>query len=162
VFLRGQIGPCPKWMAELDLTAETAAIEEKWIRTGKMLSWYMVPSGFRLIGPKFLGVGEEHGLSLWFYTFPDIERFKEWALGAPEHIALHTKMVDAMKAGLAASARAGQAPLPSYSFHGTDDPNADIPAIRAELREMYRKIETMEWANMPPGSIQVMMLGDAG
>ena len=68
MFLRGQIGPCPKWMAELDLTAETAAIEEKWIRTGKMLSWYMVPSGFRLIGPKFLGVGEEHGLSLWFYT----------------------------------------------------------------------------------------------
>jgi hypothetical protein len=28
MFMRGQIGPCPKWMAELDLTAETAAIEE--------------------------------------------------------------------------------------------------------------------------------------
>jgi hypothetical protein len=140
-------------MADLDLTKETAAIEEKWIETGKMLSWYMVPSGFRIIGPKFLGVGEDKGLSLWFYTFPDMERFKEWALGAAEHVALHTKMVNAMKA-------AGQPPSPSYSFHATDDPNADIPAIRAELREMYQKIEKMAWANMPPGSIQVMMLGD--
>jgi hypothetical protein len=160
MFMRGQIGPCPKWMAELDLTKETAAIEEKWIKTGKMLSWYMVPSGFRIIGPKFLGVSEDQGLTLRFYTFPDLERFKEWALGAPEHIALHTKMVSAMKAAVMAAAKAGQPPPPSYSFHAADDPNADIPAIRAELREMYRRIEALERANMPPGSIQVMMLGD--
>jgi hypothetical protein len=147
-------------MAELDLTEETAAIEEKWIKTGKMLSWYMVPSGFRIIGPKLQGVGEEQGLTLWFYTFPDLERFKEWALGAPEHIALHTKMVDAMKAAVRDSLAAGQRPLPSYSFHATDDPTADIPAIRAELRAMYQRIEKMEWANMPPGTIQIMMLGD--
>jgi hypothetical protein len=35
----------------------------------------------------------------------------------------------------------------------TDDPNGDIPVIGAELREMYQKIETFAWANMPPGSI---------
>lgn len=160
MFMRGQIGPCPKWLGELDLTKETAAIEEKWIKTGKMLSWYMLPSGFRIIGPKFQGVSEEQGLTLWFYTFPDFERFKEWALGAPEHIALHTKMVSAMKAAVKASAATGQPPLPSYSFHATDDPNTDIPALRAELKEMYKEIEKTEWANMPPGSIQLMMLGD--
>ena len=158
--MRGLMGPCPKWMAELDLTKETAAIEEKWIKTGKMLSWYMLPSGFRIIGPKFQGVSEEHGLTLWLYTFPDLERFKEWALGAPEHIALHTKMVSAMKAAIKASVATGQPSLPSYSFHATDDPKADIPAIRAELKEMYRQIEKTEWADMPPGSIQMMMLGD--
>jgi hypothetical protein len=145
-------------MAELDLAKETAAIQEKWIKTGKMLSWFMVPSGFRIIGPKLQGVGEDQGLTLWFYTFPDLARFKEWALGAPEHIALHTKMVNAMKA--AAKASAGKLPPPSYSFHATDDPKADIGAIRAELKDMYRQIEKMAWANMPPGSIQVMMLGD--
>jgi hypothetical protein len=105
-------------------------------------------------------VGEAEGLTLWFYTFPDLERFKEWALGAPEHVALHTKMVTAMKAGARASVGSGQPPLPSYSFHATDDPNADIQAIRAELRDMYQKIETMDWADMPTGSIQLMMLGD--
>jgi hypothetical protein len=81
-------------------------------------------------------------------------------LGAPGHIALHTKMVTAMKAAAMTSAKAGQAPLPSYSFHATDDADADIPALRAELREMYQRIEKMDWGNMPPGSIQVMMLGD--
>ena len=117
-------------------TKEVAAIEENWIKTGKMLDWQMLSSGF--------------------YTFPDLERFKEWALGAPEHIALHTKIVSAMKA----SVQADERPLPSYSFHATDDPNADIPAIRAELKEMYRKIEKTDWVNMPPGSVQIMMLGD--
>ena len=159
MFMRGQIGPCPKWMADLDLTKETEAIQEKWIKTGKMLSWEMLPSGFRIIGPKFLGVGEEQGLTLWFYTFPDLARFKEWALGAPEHVALHTKMIGAMKAA-AASAQTDSQPLPSYSFHATDDPNVDIHAIRAELKEMYREIEKTDWANMPPGSIEIMMLGD--
>ena len=38
MFMRGQIGPCPEWMAALDLTKEVAAIEEKWIKTGKMIS----------------------------------------------------------------------------------------------------------------------------
>lgn len=155
--MRGQIGPCPKWMAEFRCnTKEVAAIEENWIKTGKMLDWQMLSSGFRIIGPKFQGVGEDQGLTLWFYTFPDLERFKEWALGAPEHIALHTKIVSAMKA----SVQADERPLPSYSFHATDDPNADIPAIRAELKEMYRKIEKTDWVNMPPGSVQIMMLGD--
>jgi hypothetical protein len=97
---------------------------------------------------------------LWFYTFPDFERFKEWALGAPKHIALHTKLVRAMKAALEASSEAGQSPLPSYSFHATDDPNADIRAMRAELKEIYREIEKMDWAEAPPGSVQMMMLGD--
>ena len=159
MFMRGQIGPCPKWMAQLDVTEEVAAIEEKWIKTGKMISWQMLPGGLRIIGPKFLGVGEDQGLTLWFYTFPDLERFKEWALGAPEHVALHTKIVNAMKVALKASAAAGQPPPPSYSFHATDDPNADIGAIRAELRELYRKIEKTDWVNMPPGNVQIMMLG---
>jgi hypothetical protein len=144
-------------MAELDVTAETTAIEEKWIKPGKMLSWNMLPSGFRIIGPKFLGSGEGQNLTLWFYTFPDFARFREWALGAPEHVALHTKIVNAMKASIGP---ASEPPLPSYSFHATDDPSANIPAIRAELREMYQMIEKSEWANMPPGSIQIMMLGD--
>jgi hypothetical protein len=156
MFLRGQLGPCPKWMAELDVKKEAAAIEEKWIKTGKMLSWNMFSTGFRVVGPKLQGAGEEHGLTLWLYTFPDMARFKEWALGAPEHIALHTKVVNGMKA----TAKSNQPPLPSYAFHATDDPNADIQAIHAELREMYQRIEKMEWANMPPGSIQLMMLGD--
>lgn len=155
MFLRGQIGPCPKWMAALDVTEEKAAVEEKWIKTGKMLSWNMFP-GLPVIGPKFLGAGEDQRLTFWFYTFPDLAMFKEWALGAPEHIALHTKVVRAMKAAVGS----GEAPLPTYSFHATDDPSADIPAIRAELREMYRKIEKADWAGAPPGSIQIMMLRD--
>jgi hypothetical protein len=158
VFMRGQMGPCPNWMAKLDLTQEVAAIEKNWIKTGKMLQWNMLPSGFRIIGPEFQGVGEDQDLTLWFYTFPDLELFKEWALGAPEHIALHTKIVTAMKG----SVQAGERPLPSYSFHATDDPNADIAAIRAELREMYRQIEQTDWVNMPAGSVQIMMLGDHG
>jgi hypothetical protein len=146
---------CPKWMAELDMTAETAAIEEKWIQTGKMLSWYMGPVRVSYHGPRLQGVGEDQGLTLWFYTFPDLERFKEWASGAPEHIALHTKMVNAMKAAVRDSLAAAELLVPCDG-----DPTADIPAIRAELREMYQRIEKMDWANMPPGSIQVMMLGD--
>ena len=57
--MRGQMGPCPNWMAKLDLTKEVAAIEENWIKTGKMLQWNMLPSGFRIIGPKFQRVGED-------------------------------------------------------------------------------------------------------
>ena len=34
--------------------------------------------------------------------------------------------------------------------------NADIPAIRAALREMYQRIEKMDWADMLVGSIQTM------
>jgi hypothetical protein len=121
MFMRGQMGPCPQWLAGLDCADEVAAIQENWIDTGKMLSWQMMPGGFRIIGPKFLGSGEDDRLTLWFYTFPTLELFKEWALGAPEHVALHTKMVDAINA-------ADGPPLPMYSVHGTDDPNADIPS----------------------------------
>ena len=73
-----------------------------------------------------------HNMTLWFYTFPDLARFKESALGAPEHIAIHTKVLNGLKAG--------QLPLPAYNFHATNDAHADIQAIRAELREMYRTI----------------------
>lgn len=38
MFMRGQIGPCPQWMAQLDVADEVAAIEENWIKPGKMLS----------------------------------------------------------------------------------------------------------------------------
>jgi hypothetical protein len=27
-------------------------------------------------------------------------------------------------------------------------------------KAMYRKIEKTDWVNMPPGSVQIMMLGD--
>ena len=98
-------------------------------------------------------MGEENDLTLWFYTFPELARFKEWALAAPEHIALHTKVLTGIKP-------AGQPPPPAVSFHATYDPTADTRAIRAELREMYQRIEKMPWAGVPPGSIQIMMLGD--
>lgn len=60
-------------------------------------------------------------------------------------------MVEAIKAADAAN-------TPMYSFHATDDPDADINAIRAELKEMYRQIEQTDWVNMPAGSVQMMML----
>lgn len=152
MFMRGQMGPCPQWLADLDCAAEVAAIQEKWIDTGKMLSWNMIPGGFRIIGPEFLGSGDDDRLTLWFYTFPTLELFKEWALGAPEHVALHTKMIQGIKS-------AGTPP-PMYSFHATDDPDADVAAIRAELTEMYKQIEASDWVNMPAGSVRLMMLGD--
>lgn len=155
MFMRAQIGPCPKWMAETDFSKEIASVEEKWIKTGKMISFQLLPpGGFRMIGPKFMGMGEQEGLTLWSYTFPDFERFREWAIGAPEHIAMHTKLIGAMKAS------GHQKPLPGYSFHATDDPNADIAAIRAELKKMYQQIEKTDWAGVPAGMIQLMMLGD--
>jgi hypothetical protein len=162
MFMRGQIGPCPQWMAEMDIAEEVAAIEENWVKPGKMLSWQSFADGFPIIGPKFLGVGEDDGLTLWFYTFPTFALFKEWALGAPEHVALHTKMMRTMKEAMAA---AGDDPgsfkmLPSYSFHATDAPRDQIPAMRAELREMYQQIEATDWAGSPPGAVQLMMLGD--
>ena len=55
MLLRGQLGPCPKWLAALDTKQEMAAIEENWIKTGKMLSWNMFQSGLRVIGPSFRG-----------------------------------------------------------------------------------------------------------
>ncbi|EFV13827.1 hypothetical protein [Segniliparus rugosus] len=152
MFMRGQMGPCPQWLAELDVADEVAAIEERWIKPGKMLSWNMMPGGLRIIGPKFLGAGDDERLTLWFYTFPTLELFKEWALGAPEHVALHTKIVAAIAAA--------DAPPPMYNFHATDDPDVDIPAIRAELKAMYQQIERTDWANMPSGSVQLMMLGE--
>ena len=164
MFMRGQIGPCPQWLAELDVSKEVAAIKENWIKTGKMLSWQNFSDGFPIIGPKFLGVGEDQGLTLWFYTFPNLELFKEWALGAPEHVALHTKLLEAMKAAAQAAGDGEQAQpisvLPSYSLHATDAPREQIPAIRAELRELYRQIENTDWVGVPPGAIQLMMLGD--
>jgi hypothetical protein len=160
MFLRGQIGPCPQWLAELDVSAEVAAIEKNWIETGKMLSWHNVSDGFPIIGPKMLGVGEEQGLTLWFYTFPTFELFKEWALGAPEHVAMHTKLSEAMKAQAGDGEVQPTNLLPSHSFHATDAPREQIPAMRAELREMYKQIEASDWAGVPPGAVQLMMLGD--
>jgi hypothetical protein len=52
MFLRGQIGPCPQWLAELDCAAEFAAIEDNWIKPGKMLSFYNIPFGLSMIGPR--------------------------------------------------------------------------------------------------------------
>lgn len=163
MFLRGQIGPCPRWMLELDISKEVAAIEENWIKTGKMLSWHNMSDGFAMIGPKFEGVSEDQGLTLWFYTFPDLELFKEWALGAPEHVALHTKLLEALEAAAQAEGSEARQPirvLPSYSFHATDARRDQIPAIRAELRELYRQIEKTDWVGVPPGTIQLTMLGD--
>jgi hypothetical protein len=149
-------------MAEMDTSKEVAAIEENWIKPGKMLSWHNFADGFPIIGPTFLGSGEDQGLTLWFYTFPTFELFKEWALGAPEHVALHTKLMCTMQAAMAAgSGDAGAiSVLPSYSFHATDAPREQIPAMRAELREMYQQIEATDWAGVPPGAVQLMMLGD--
>lgn len=164
MFMRGQIGPCPQWLTELDVSKEVTAIEENWIKTGKMLSWHNISDGFPIIGPKMFGAGENEGLTLWFYTFPNFELFKEWALGAPEHVALHTKLLDAMKAQAAGAGDGGEvlpiSVLPSYSFHATDAPRDQIPAMRAELREMYKQIEATDWAGVPPGAVQLMMLGD--
>lgn len=160
MFLRGQIGPCPQWLAELDVSAEVAAIEENWIKPGKMLSWHNITDGFPIIGPKLMGMGEDDGLTLWFYTFPDFGLFKEWALGAPEHIAIHTKLLQAMQAHFGEDEVKPAAILPSYSFHATDAPREQIPAIRAELRELYRQIEATDWVGVPSGAIQLMMLGD--
>jgi hypothetical protein len=163
MFLRGQIGPCPQWLAELDVSAEVAAIEENWIKTGKMLSWHNITDGFPIIGPKFEGMSEEQGLTLWFYTFPTFELFKEWALGAPEHVAIHTRVLEALRVQAAAAGADVVRPasvLPSYSFHATDAPREQIPAMRAELREMYKQIEATEWAGVPAGTVQLMMLGD--
>lgn len=163
MFLRGQIGPCPQWLANLDVSAETAAIEKNWIKTGKMLSWHNISDGFPIIGPKFRGVSEEQGLTLWFYTFPTFDLFKEWALGAPEHVAMHTRMLEALQEQAQATGADEVDPvsvLPSYSFHATDAPRAQIPAMRAELREIYQQIEATDWAGVPPGTVQLMMLGD--
>lgn len=163
MFLRGQIGPCPQWMAELDVRGEVAAIEENWIKPGKMLSWQNFSDGYPIIGPEFQGVSEQQGLTFWFYTFPNLELFKEWALGAPEHVALHTKLMKALKAAAIDEGTEGGQPVsvvPSYSFHATDAPRDQIPAIRAELRELYRQIEKTDWVGVPPGTIQLMMLGD--
>ena len=44
------------------------------------------------------GYNSAHNMTLWFYTFPDLARFKESALGAPEHIAIHTKVLNGLKA----------------------------------------------------------------
>ena len=63
MFVRGQLGPCEEWMAKLDLKDEVAAIERNWIKTGKMISWNMLGSGLRVIGPKFMGSGEAENLT---------------------------------------------------------------------------------------------------
>jgi hypothetical protein len=117
MFLRGQIGPCPGWLTELDVSAEVAAIEENWIKPGKMLSWHNVTDGFPIIGPKFQGMSEEQGLTRWFYTFPSFALFKEWALGAPEHVAIHTRVLEALREQAAAAGADEVHPgsiLPSY------------------------------------------------
>lgn len=163
MFLRGQISPCPQWLAELDVSAEVAAIEENWIKPGKMLSWHNIGDGLPIIGPKFEGASEDQGLTLWFYTFPTFELFKEWALGAPEHVALHIRLITALREQAAAAGADDARPisvLPSYSFHATDAPRDQIPRMRAELRDMYKQIEATDWAGVPAGTVQLMMLGD--
>jgi hypothetical protein len=163
VFLRGQIGPCPAWLTELDVSAEVAAIEENWIKPGKMLSWHNVTDGFPIIGPPFQGMTEDQGLTLWFYSFPTFELSKEWAIGAPEHIAIHTRVLEALQKRAALAGAETVQPgniLPSYSFHATDAPRDQIPAMRAELRELYQQIEASDWAGVPAGTVQLMMLGN--
>jgi hypothetical protein len=39
-------------------------------------------------------------------------------------------------------------------------PRDQIPAIGAELRELCRQIVKTDWVGLPPGAIQLMMLGD--
>jgi hypothetical protein len=161
MFMRGQIGPCPQWLAELDVSAEVAAIQTNWIDTGKMLSWHNITDGYPIIGPKLFGAGEDDGLTLWFYTFPTFELFKEWALGAPEHVAIHNRVLEALQAQTGKGEQVQpEAILPSYSFHATDAPRDQIPRMRAELRELYKQIEATDWVGVPPGTIQLMMLGD--
>lgn len=98
-----------------------------------------------------------------FYTFATFALFKEWAFGAPEHVAIHRKLLEAMKARTADSGGGAVQPisvLPSCSFHATDAPRAQIPALRAELRQIYQQIDASDWAGVPAGSVQLMMLGD--
>lgn len=142
---------------------------QRWLRSRRTgsrretLSWHNITDGFPIIGPKFEGMSEEQGLTLWFYTFPTFELFKEWALGAPEHVAIHTGVLEALRVQAGAAGADVLRPagvLPSYSFHATDAPREQIPAIRAELREMYKQIEAAEWAGVPAGTVQLMMLGD--
>ena len=164
MFLRGQIGPCPQWMAEMDVSNEVAAIEEHWIKPGKMLSWHNNSDGFPIIVPKLMGVGEDEGLTLWFYTFPTFGLFKEWALGAPEHVALHIKLLETMRAQVAASAggeiRAAQcAPELFVSRHRF--PRA-IRSRRCVL-SCARCISKSRPPTGPAshrGAVQLMMLGD--
>lgn len=125
-----------------------------------MQFWHNITDGFPIIGPKLMGMGEDDGLTLWFYTFPTFELFKEWALGAAEHIAIHTKLLHAMQAHVGGGEVKPAAILPSYSFHATDAPREQIPTIRAELRELYRQTEATHWVDVPSGAIQLMMLGD--
>jgi hypothetical protein len=108
-------------------------------------------------------MSEDDGLTLWFYTFPTFELFKEWALGAPEHVALHRRLLQVMQQQAAAAGADQVQPaaiLPSYSFHATDAPREQIPTMRAELRELYQQIEATDWAGVPAGAVQLMMLGD--
>lgn len=49
--------------------------------------------------------------------------------------------------------------LPSNSFHATDAPREQIPAMRAELRQIYQQIEATDWAAVPSGTVQLIMLG---
>jgi len=81
---------------------------------------------------------------------------------APEHVALHQKLLAHMKAAAEAAGddTSEISVLPSYSFHATDAPRDQIPAMRAELREMYTQIEASDWAGVPAGTVQLMMLGD--
>jgi hypothetical protein len=82
---------------------------------------------------------------------------------ASEHVAIHTKLLEAMKARVAAAGGGEVQPtsiLPSYSFHATDAPQEQIPAMRAELRQLHKQIEGRDWAGVPSGTVQLMMLGD--
>ena len=161
MFLRGQTRPCPRWPAELDVSVEVAEIQENWIEPGKMLSWHNISDGFSMISPKFEGISEDQGLTLWFYTFPNLKLFKEWAIGAPEHVAIHTKLLEALKAAAQAREGADQVQpisvLPSYSFHAAHAPHDQIPATRAESRELYRQIADTDWVGVPPGTIKLRM-----
>jgi hypothetical protein len=83
MFMRGQIGPCPQWLTELDVGNEVAAIEENWIKTGKMLSWHNISDGYPIIGPKLFGAGENEGLTLWVLhvsEFPAVQKSGRWVL----------------------------------------------------------------------------------
>lgn len=154
MFVRGRIGPLPGYLRDLDLSEERAAIEERWIKPGKMLAWNLLDgSEFRILGPPFQGAGVEQDLRLGFCAFPTLELFLEWLDRAPEHVAIHNKLLEARKAS-------GRAAIPDYSFIATGDRNADVADMRSKLRGAYQRLDGQDWG-MPSGfSAERAFLGD--
>ncbi len=158
MFIRGAIGANRDWATSIDMVEERAAIEENWIKTGKMLWWHQFSEGLRVIGPPFQGKTESDGLLLEMYAFPTQELFMEWAM-SPEHASAHTKLLHAGRAAMA-EGRMSFPPV-QYNFHATDDRTTDIQQLRGELGDLYDRMEQTEWAQPPaPGMFRRGMLGD--